>query len=103
MKDYPPAHVIHEARCPDAPPGLVVFHARELRAYPTSRPHRCFTSETVERNREVVAETVEYEPHRYEPSTLKPADATRALCSICRGTHGDSVPLDQFLGFRVTW
>jgi hypothetical protein len=90
MRDYPPAHVIHEATCPDAPDGLFTFKAAALEgAYPTSRPHVCFNRDTVTHNRDVVAEPGFYEPHDYRPSTLHPADAVRALCEECRGTHGD--------------
>lgn len=88
-KEYEPAHVIHEATCPDVPPNHFAFKARSLAdAYPTSRPHTCFTRDTVTFNREVVAEPVMYEPHGYKPSTIRPEDATRALCEVCRGTHG---------------
>lgn len=93
-RDYPPAHTIHEANCPDAPPGLMVFRAGGLAAaYPTGMPHTCFTRETVRLNREVVAEPVEYEPHSYQPSGATQPDAVRPLCRTCRGTHpGESAP-----------
>lgn len=92
-KEYAPAHIIHEATCPDAPGTLFTFKARSLAdAYPTSRPHACFTRDTVISNREVVAEPGAYEPHGYKPSTIRPEDATRALCEVCRGTHEDLTP-----------
>lgn len=98
MREYPPAHVIHQADCDDAPAGLA-FRAQALAAYPNSRPHRCFSRDTVTHNREVVAEVIDYEPHAYEPSTIHPDDAVRPLCKVCRGTHGDqAVDLRAFLG-----
>lgn len=98
-REYPPAHVIHQADCEDAPGGLFVFKAASLQGYPNSRPHRCFSSETVAQNREVVAEPVDYEPHPYSPSTIHPDDAPRPLCEVCRGTHGEQpVDLGAFLG-----
>ncbi len=92
MKEYPPAHTIHEARCPEAPAGLFSFRAGNLgQAYPNARPHHCFTRDTVRMNLPVVAEHIAYQAHPYEPSTLRPEDASKALCKICRGTHGSLV------------
>lgn len=89
MKEYEPAHVIHEAGCEDAPAGLFVFKASSLGdAYPNGRPHVCFDRDTIRFNREVVAEPGEYDPHTYAPSTIHPEDAARPLCRVCRGTHG---------------
>jgi hypothetical protein len=93
VRDYAPAHVIHEATCADAPDGLRVFRASGLLyAHPNGRPHVCFDRDTVVYNREVVAEPGDYERHVYQPSTIRPADASRALCTICRGIHGDVAP-----------
>ena len=40
MREYPPAHVIHEARCEDAPPGLLTFRAHLIPAvHPNARAH----------------------------------------------------------------
>jgi len=100
MRDYPEAHIIHEAKCAEAPPGLFVFRARALQSYPNSRPHTCFTSATVAYDRLVVAEPGGYQPHDYLPSTIRPDDATRSLCAVCRGTHpvGQPFNLLPFLG-----
>jgi hypothetical protein len=88
MRDYPPACVIHEADCPEAPTGRLVLRASGLReAYPNGRPHTCFTRATVLSNRDVIAETIEYDPHPYQPSGATLPDAVRPLCRICRGTH----------------
>lgn len=93
MRDYPPAHVIHEANCRDALPGLLRFRAQFVpAAHPNARAHTCISHETVRMNREVVAEPGEAGNHAYEPSTTRPADAARALCRHCRGTHG--IPVD---------
>lgn len=90
VRDYAPAAVIHEADCKGAPPGLIAFRAGSLmETHPNGRPHICFDLDTVRNNRLVVAEPVDYEPHLWEPSTIRPDDARRALCRICRGTHGD--------------
>lgn len=98
MRDYPPAHVIHEVGCGEAPPGLIAFRAASLIDWPTARPHRCFSSATVAGNAEVVAEPVTYDRHAYAPSTIWPKDAARALCRTCRGTHPDEpVDLAAFL------
>jgi hypothetical protein len=91
MRDYAPAHIIHEETCEEAP-GLIAFRAQNLlEAYPTSTPHTCFSRDSVNNNRYVVAEPGEYERHDWQPSTLVLLDATRALCKICRGTHGELV------------
>jgi hypothetical protein len=105
MRHYPPAHVIHEATCPDAPPGLITFRAHALEAaFPTSRPHTCFDQSTVTLNREVVAEPGGYEPHEYQASTIHPADAYRRLCEVCRGTHGEAEdPAAGILGLSEQW
>lgn len=100
MRDYPPAHVIHEASCEDNPGELLVFKAHNLVAWPNSIPHRCVSRRTITSDRDVVAEPINYEPHEYEPSTLRPADAVKALCKVCRGTHGSEVDLRQFLGLE---
>lgn len=93
VRDYAPAAVIHEADCAEAPAGLIVFRARVLQqTHPTGRPHICFDRNTIVYNRLVVAEPIDYERHAYQPSTIRPEDATRALCAICRGTHGDVAP-----------
>jgi hypothetical protein len=87
-RHYPPAHIIHEANCPDAPKRRIVFRASGLRhAYANGVPHTCFTRQTVLQNRDVVAEAVEYEPHPYQPSGATQLDAVRPLCRTCRGTH----------------
>jgi hypothetical protein len=88
MRDYPPAHTIHELGCPEAPTDLIAFRARGTReAHPNGFPHTCVTSDTVKHNREVVAEPPSFEPHPYAPSAAEQPDATRPLCRTCRGTH----------------
>jgi hypothetical protein len=90
MREYPPAHVIHEARCPDAPSGLISFRASYIPAvHPNARAHTCVSYATVQGNREVVAEPGDSGDHVYEPSENRPQDATRALCRHCSGTHGE--------------
>jgi hypothetical protein len=102
MRHYPPAHVIHEAGCPDAPTGRIAFRASGLRqAYPNGVPHSCFTRETVYHNREVVAEAVEYESHPYQESGATQPDAVRPLCRICRGTHPDRSEATGFVSRAV--
>ncbi|MGK5677607.1 hypothetical protein [Actinoplanes sp. URMC 104] len=85
MKDYPPARLIHESTCPDAPGGLVLPASAFRDSH--DRPHTCVTRDTIRNNRPVVTEHVEYERHTYTPSTIEPADATRKLCRVCYGTH----------------
>jgi hypothetical protein len=63
-----------------------------MQTHPTGQPHVCFDLDTVVYNRLVVAEPGDYGPHRYQPSTIRPPDAERALCAICRGTHGEVAP-----------
>lgn len=90
MKEYPPAHVIHEAACPDAPPGLLTFRADLIPAvHPNARAHTCISPATVQNNREVVAEPGDEADHQYEPSVNRPDDAWRPLCRRCSGTHGE--------------
>lgn len=104
MRHYPPAHVIHEANCPDAPAGAFAFRASVLKqAYPNSRPHTCFDRETVTGNREVVAESPDWEAHVYRPSTIHPPDAVRALCEVCRGTHGEPETRPTAAGANEHW
>jgi len=90
MREYPPAHVIHEADCPGAPPGLFTFRAQLIPAvHPNARAHTCVSHATVYYNREVVAEPGDAGDHLYEPSGDRPHDATRPLCRHCSGTHGE--------------
>ncbi|MDQ1722492.1 MAG: hypothetical protein QOI26_2226 [Pseudonocardiales bacterium] len=103
LRHYPPARTIHDADCPDAPPGQIVFRAGSLLlAYPNAVPHTCFTRDTVLRNRDVVAEAVEYEPHPYRPSGATQPDAVRPLCRTCRGTHPDWSEPAHPAGFSPT-
>lgn len=91
MRNYPPAHVIHEAICEDAPPGLISFRAQLIPAvHPNARAHTCVSPATVQNNREVVAEPGDAGDHAYEPSPNRPGDATRPLCRRCSGTHGET-------------
>ncbi len=65
-RDYAPAVYIHDAACADAPRVALVYPLRAAaQAYPTGRPHNCFSRETVHRGRKVVVEHVNYETHRY--------------------------------------
>ena len=91
-RDYDPV-LIHRATCPEAPQGLLLLTARSVaQAHPHGRPHRCLTNEMARSNCGVVIEQVTPEPHDYVESTIVPADATRPLCRICRGTHGEAPP-----------
>lgn len=90
MREYPPAHVIHEAACEDAPRGLISFRAHLLPVtHPNARAHTCVSPQTVTYDREVVAEPGDEGDHAYEPSDTRPPDATRLLCQHCYGTHGE--------------
>ena len=90
MREYPPVHVIHEATCPDAPPGLPMFRADLIPVvHPNAKAHSCISPATVQNNREVIAEPGDARDHTYEPSGIKPDDATRPLCRHCSGTHGE--------------
>ena len=90
-RNYPPQPWIHEATCPDAPPGLPVITARSVpETYPYGRPHTCVNRNSFTFNRTCVAEFVDYEPHPYVYSTHWPQDATGPLCSTCRGSHPES-------------
>ncbi|MGK5680144.1 hypothetical protein [Actinoplanes sp. URMC 104] len=86
MKHYPPARIIHELACRSAPPGLPIL---PMAAFRDSHDiaHDCVTRATALNNRPVVAEPADYGPHVYSPSGERPADATRALCAVCHGTH----------------
>lgn len=89
-KVYPPQPWIHDADCPYAPRGLLLFKASSLpQLYPLARPHTCFSRDTVTRNCDCVAEQVDYEPHPYVRSTIWPSDATGPLCGTCRGNHAE--------------
>ncbi|WP_328465564.1 hypothetical protein OHA21_43915 [Actinoplanes sp. NBC_00393] len=102
-KDYPPAPVVHDAhRCDDAPAGIRVSANAAREAAPNARAHRCFSRVTVVWRHDVVIEPVEYEPHAYEASTILSCEdgiqATRPLCRICRGTHGEQPPAEPVPG-----
>lgn len=93
VREYAPAAVIHDAQCREAPAGLIAFRARALlQTHPNGRPHVCFDRDTVVLNRYVVAEPIDYGPHVYQPSTIRPEETPRALCTVCRGTHGTATP-----------
>lgn len=89
MRDYPPGPTIHDARCIYAPASAIAFPAaRVMQLHPNGWPHHaCFSDATVRMNRPVVAESKAFPEHPYQPSTDQPADASRELCLICRGTH----------------
>lgn len=97
-RDYDPAVRIHAAGCPAAPPSLLVVPGRSIaERYPNGRPHPLCVSSASQARGALVVETVDYPPHSYVASTIKPDDATRALCRTCRGTHGGD-PLTTALG-----
>lgn len=87
-REYPPAVRIHGLNCPDIPPHILLsrLNAVEIAArHPNAEPHlRCLSGG----DRVGRIEVVQYPPHRYEASSQHPADATRALCLYCKGTHG---------------
>lgn len=98
MREYPPAHVIHEATCPDAPPGLITFRVDLVPAvHPNARAHTCVSPATVQNNREVVAEPGDAGDHAYEPGAYRPVDAARWLCRHCDGTHGEVDNVSELL------
>jgi hypothetical protein len=92
-REYEPT-LVHDQRCPEAPIGEMLFPARAVaQAYPHARPHRCLSPAVARANGNVVIEKAAvYPPHDYVESTIRPYDATRALCRTCRGTHGGSPP-----------
>jgi hypothetical protein len=59
--------------------------------YPNAVVHDCYHFHD---NPNGVAKPAVYPEHDYKPSTLKPADARRPWCGICRGTHGDEQMVD---------
>lgn len=93
LRDYPPGTVFHSPSCPDinghSAPSLAAS-----RAIAENPSHQwCFcTGGGPDNAPYVVIQRVDYGPHLYVPSPNKPADATRALCRTCRGTHGDAAP-----------
>lgn len=87
MRHYPAQPTVNEQGCQDAPSGLISFPVNGLRAYPHAFPHWCISPETVAQNRPCVAEAAEFAPHPYEASTIRPVDAWRSLCRVCRSTH----------------
>lgn len=101
-RHYEPAVYVHEATCEDAPNQAIVYSPLAVAgAYPTARPHTCFSRATITMGRKVVIEHVVYEPHRYEAATIYPVDAIRPLCTVCRGTHSDvelNIPKPPLLG-----
>lgn len=90
MKEYPPAALIHEASCTQHFDHLIQFPAHLLQERePYARAHYCISPATVQLDRYVVAEPIDYDGHPYEPGNIRPDDATRALCKHCNGTHGE--------------
>jgi len=91
-REYPPAVLVHSESCPDvATPrthvaALIAMETPAIaRAYPNARMHSCYHFTLQARG---VVESVQYPLHEYEESTVVYADAPRALCTVCMGTHG---------------
>lgn len=92
MRDYGPQPEIHDADCPDVPANLLRLSISAVEdGYPYARYHSCFSSETVTQGAELLVEHIDHPAHPYRPSAIRPHDATRALCGVCRGTHQDDV------------
>jgi hypothetical protein len=92
-REYPPAVLVHRPDCSDVA-GLLLLRlptAEIARQHPNGRMHDCYH---FHQNSVGVVEVVQYPPHAYEPSTMVYADAVRALCGFCGGTHG---VLDQLI------
>lgn len=92
QREYPPAVLVHSDSCPDVlslqARGVVLIPMATpaiARAYPNGRMHSCFHFTLQARG---VVETVHYQPHAYEESTVVYEDATMPLCTVCMGTHG---------------
>jgi hypothetical protein len=104
-KDYPPAPIVHDARCEDAPEGVPVPPRGVLQSYPNATVHTCFSNATVTSGRGVIVEQGDYEPHPYEESTVTTVEvgvqAARPLCRTCRGTHPDEPPAEDESGPRL--
>ena len=93
QRDYPPAVRVHGPSCPDIKDMLLSrLPTLELaKQYPNAARHqRCLPLSAPVG----VIEVVEYPEHRYEESSVRYPDATKALCSYCGGTHG---VLDQLI------
>ncbi|GAA0463597.1 hypothetical protein Aca07nite_59730 [Actinoplanes capillaceus] len=91
-RDYPPGVVLHAPHCREAGDGnrATLPVLRAITGYPS---HRWCPCGNVDDTPHVVVEQIEYGPHLYTPmSSPPPRDATRALCGICRGTHGNPAP-----------
>jgi hypothetical protein len=90
MRDYPPAVAVHTRTCHEVPPLMIARPvAAVARDHPNGRPHDCVNPH--ERNAWVVVIPVRYPPHQYRPSErYRQPDATRPLCDVCGGTHGQA-------------
>jgi hypothetical protein len=93
MREYPPGAVFHIPSCPDIY-GHCAPSVQVLRAVAENPSHRyCLcTGGGPDSAPYVVIERVDYGPHLYVPSANQPRDATRPLCRVCRGTHGEPAP-----------
>lgn len=87
-RHYPPAVRVHGLTCPDIPAHIMLSRlpaAEIVQRYPNAEPHMLCLSGGDRVGR---IELVEYPDHPYKPSSQHPADAIKALCSYCKGTHG---------------
>lgn len=91
-REYPPAVLVHSDSCDDViglrrhGESLIPLPTPDIaRTYPNGRMHSCYHFSLQARG---VVQTMTYPPHAYEPSTVIYADASRALCEVCMGTHG---------------
>ena len=87
--NYPPIAIFHIPECPTLGgngTALPTDLARE--GYPYFRPDSCFLLAAVSIAPYVVVEPGDDTDHSYVASDECPEDAIRALCRVCKGTHG---------------
>jgi hypothetical protein len=102
LRDYPAGVILHAPHCVEGGNAPAVPLDAAYKEYPSRQLHFCFGGmdpsgaldglAAAEIMPYVVVEPVGYGRHDYRPSSDQPKDATRALCSVCRGTHGEPAP-----------
>lgn len=90
-REYPPAVQVHTQSCPDVISArdrgevFMPMGTRDIATtYPNGRMHSCHHFSPFPQG---VVQPMIYPPHAYEASSVIHSDATRALCSVCMGTH----------------
>lgn len=91
-REYPPGVVFHAPDCVDGGNATALPLGAAKEVYPSHQFDVCATPGDTPY---VAVEHVHIgKTHEYAQSDKWPNDATRPLCRVCRGTHGDKTPTE---------